>query len=203
MKAMLRTASVAGLALALAACGPKAEQSAEGVANAVDQSMEAAGNVAGNAVDATVDALTPTPGNQEFVDKAARGDAFEIAAARLAADHAASQKVKDFAVMMVEAHTQSTAKLKDAAKEARPALTPDASLTRDQGAKLADLDKLKGADFDKAYIAGQVDAHEDALSLLRAYAEKGDILPLKTAAQEIVPIVEKHLDMARTLKNSL
>ena len=66
--------------------------------------------------------------------------------------------------------------------------------------KLDDLAKLKGADFDKAYIDNQVSAHEDALSLMKNYADNGDTPSLKAAAGEIAPVVQKHLDMAKALK---
>ena len=62
------------------------------------------------------------------------------------------------------------------------------------------LKPLKGKDFDKAYIDGQVSAHEDALSLMKGYADKGDTPSLKTAAGEIAPVVQKHLDMVKALK---
>ena len=101
--------------------------------------------------------------------------------------------------MMVAAHTESTAKIKAAAKAASPAITPDATLTKDQAEDLAELKTLKGAAFDKEYIDGQVDAHEDALDLMRKYAADGNVVSLKQAAGEIAPVVEKHLSSARAL----
>lgn len=200
MKATISMMSVA--MLALAACSPKAEQSMETAANSTGNALEAAGAMASNAVDATVDAVTPTPSTQNFVDKAAKSDGFEIAAAKLAAIHADAQPVKDFAAQMIKAHTESAAKIKAAAEASMPALTPDTRLTADQTKKLADLSKLNGAAFDKAYIAGQVEAHEDALSLMQNYARNGTTEPLKKAASEIAPTVQKHLDMAKALKSA-
>ncbi|WP_232475956.1 DUF4142 domain-containing protein [Flavisphingomonas formosensis] len=199
MNKTISIATVTSLALALAACGPKAEQTADSAANGASNTLEAAGNMASNAVDATKDALTPTPSGQEFADKAAKSDAFEIAAAKLAATNAAAAGVKEFAATMLKAHTESTAKIKKAASEASPAITPDATLTSDQQDKLDSLGKLKGADFDKEYVDEQKDAHEDALSLMQDYAKNGDVPSLKTAAGEIAPVVQKHLDMVKTL----
>jgi putative membrane protein len=187
------------LSLALVACGPKTEKAADSAANAAGDTLEAAGNIASNAVDATSNALTPTPTGQEFVNKAAKSDAFEIAAAKLAATNASSAAVKDFAAEMIKAHTASTAKIKAAASAASPAITPDPTLTSDQQEDLADLGKLKGADFDKSYIDGQEDAHQDALSLMNGYAKDGDVASLKAAAAAIAPVVAKHLDMVKAL----
>ncbi|HZV56069.1 MAG TPA: DUF4142 domain-containing protein [Sphingobium sp.] len=49
----------------------------------------------------------------------------------------------------------------------------------------------------------QVDAHEDALALMRKYAADGETASLKTAAASIAPVVEQHLARARTLDDAL
>ena len=195
MNAKLRVGALA-LAVALAACSQKAQ---DHTANAVTDIGSDIDNFADNTVDAAGDALNPTPTGQEFADKAAKSDAFEIAVAKLAQKEATSTDVKKFAADMIKAHTDSTAKVKAAAASASPAITPNPDLTEDQAEKLADLGKLKGADFDKAYIDGQVDAHEDALSLMQNYAKDGEVASLKAAAGDIAPVVQKHLDMAKAL----
>jgi putative membrane protein len=191
--------TTAALVLGLAACGPKSNEAASSAGNSADNARDAVGNATSNAVVVTREAVTPTPTGQEFADRAARSDAFEIAAAKLVADHAASADVKSFAKKMIAAHTESTAKIKAAAKKADPAIRPDPTLTSDQNDKLTDLGKLNGADFDKKYIAGQVDAHKDALVLMQGYAKDGDVPSLKMAAGEIAPIVQQHLEMAKAL----
>jgi putative membrane protein len=192
----LRYLTPFALAISLAACGPKTDQAAGDAGNAVGTAAADTGNAVGGAVDSVVN---PTPSAQEFVDRAAKSDAFEIAAAKLAETNASSADVKAFAKKMIAAHTDSTLKIKKAAEGAAPAITPDATLSDDQKGKLDDLRKLKGADFDKAYASGQVDAHEDALSLMRTYADKGEAPTLKAAAGEIAPVVSGHLDMAKAL----
>lgn len=192
-------ASTAALALSLAACGKKAEQTADTVANGAVETADAAGAMASNAMVDAKQALSATPSGPDFVNKAAKSDAYEIAAAKLAVTNASSQAVKDFAAEMITAHTASTAKIKAAAATATPAITPDPTLTSDQNDDLAELAKKKGAEFDEAYIDDQVDAHQDALALMRDYAEHGDTAALKTAAGEIAPVVQKHLDHAKSL----
>ena len=186
-------------ALALGACSPKAEQKADNAFNDTGAAVSGALNSTGNAIDNAKQALRTTPTGQEFAYAVAKSDAFEIEAAKLAATNAQSPQVKAFAGMMVAAHTESTAKIKAAAKAASPAITPDATLTKDQAEDLAELKTFKGAAFDKEYIDGQVDAHEDALDLMRKYAADGNVVSLKQAAGEIAPVVEKHLSSARAL----
>lgn len=199
MKKIMLIASTAALSLTLAGCGKKAEQAAETVSNSAAETADAAGAMASNAMVDVKQAVTATPTGQEFLNTAAKSDAFEIAAAKLALTNGASQAVRDFAADMIKAHTESTAKLKAAAATASPALTPDATLTADQTEDLAELGKKKTAEFDEAYIDDQVDAHQTALALMRDFAEHGDVASLKTAAGEIAPVVQKHLDHVKSL----
>ena len=201
-KLMIATAPLA-LALAIAGCGTKASDTAAATGNSVGNAADDAGNAISNTAGDVKEALTPTLTGQEFVDRAAKSDAFEIASAKLAKEKAASADIKAFAAMMIEDHTGSTAKIKSAAAKASPALTPDPTLTDDQNSKLADLGKLSGADFDKEYASQQVVAHESALSLMTVYADKGDVASLKTAAGEIAPKVQSHLDKIKAIKGKL
>ena len=201
MRKSITFIAIAG-GLALMGCA-KSEQAASSVQNGTVNFADDAGNAISNAADHIADAVTPTPTAQEFVDKAAKSDAFEIASAKLAKDKAASADLKSFAAMMIEDHTGSTAKIKKAAAAASPAVTPNPELTADQQGKIAKLDKLSGADFDKEYAAQQVDAHETALSLMKDYAEKGDAAPLKAAAGEIQPKVETHLEKIKAIRDKL
>ena len=198
MRKSLFLVSVAAIAM-LAACGPRTDRAADTAGNGVDNAMVAMGDTASNVADTVKDAVTRTPTGQEFADTAAKSDAFEIAAAKLAETRASSADVKSFAKKMIAGHTESTAKIKAAAAKAEPPIKPDSTLTDDQNGKLDDLRKLKGEDFDTAYISGQVAAHKDALSLMKTYADKGEVQSLKTAAAEIAPVVQQHLDMAEAL----
>lgn len=199
MNKLVLIASAGALSLGLASCGQQAQNTAESATNSAMETADTAGAMASNAMVDVQQAMTPTPNGQGFVDKAAQSDAFEIAAAKIAATNAASQAVKDFAAEMIKAHGESTAKIKAAAAAASPALTPNATLTEDQNEDLAELRARKDAEFDERYIDGQVDAHQDALALMRDYAEHGDTTSLKTAAGEIAPVVQKHLDHAKML----
>lgn len=199
MSKSIFAASAAILALTLAGCGPKAENTADAVANSASNAADAAGAMASNASVDVEQALTATPNGQEFVNRAARTDAYEIEAAKLAQANGASADVKAFAADMIKAHTESTAKIKAAAAKATPVIVPDPALTADQSKDLADLAKKKGAEFDEAYVDAQVDAHQTALAMMRDYAEKGDTPTLKAVAGEIAPIVQAHLDHAKSL----
>jgi len=184
----------------LAGCNDTNEQRVNNAANSVDAFAERAEDRIENAADNAMMAVRPAPSALDFVNRAAKGDAFEIAAAKLAATSAASAEVKAFAAQMITAHTDSTAKIKAAAGKASPAIVPDAALTREQTKDLEKLRAKTGAAFDDEYMDGQVEAHEDALALMRSYATGGKDAALKAAAGEIAPVVEGHLKMARELE---
>ncbi len=191
------------LALLIAGCGQKASDAADSAQNgASDLASEAATSISDAAADVK-EAVTPTPTGAEFADKAAKSDAFEIAAAKLARQKASLPEIKTFAAMMITDHTGSTAKIKKAASEADPVITPNPALTDDQNSKLADLGKMSGADFDRAYVSQQIDAHEQALALMKLYADHGDVPSLKAAAAAIEPKVQMHLDAIKAIKSKM
>jgi putative membrane protein len=201
MHKIILVASASLLSLSLASCGQQAQNTAASATNGAMDTADTAGAMASNAMVDVQQAVTPTPTGQEFVDRAAKSDAYEIAAAKIAQTSATSQAVKDFAAEMIKAHTESTAKMKAAAAAASPALNPNPALTEDQNEDLAELRAKKGREFDEAYVDDQVNAHQTALAMMRDYAEHGDVVSLKTTAGEIAPVVQKHLDHAKTLDN--
>jgi len=191
------------LALLIAGCDHKASDTVDSAkSSASDLASDTATSISNAAADVK-EAVTPTPTGAEFADKAAKSDAFEIAAAKLARAKAGLPEIKTFAAMMVTDHTSSTAKIKKAASAADPAITPNPSLTDDQNQKLADLDKLSGDDFDRKYVSQQIDAHEQALALMTLYADHGDVPSLKAAAGEIKPKVQMHLDAIKAINSKL
>ena len=179
--------AVAAIALSTAACGKKDD--------ANDNVAADPGIVAG-ASNAATPATTPASAGQSFADAAAASDTFEIESSRLAASKAGAAKVKRFAEQMIKAHTDSTAKLKTAAAGFAGDY-PGPALTAATG-QLESCAK-SGADFDQAYGAAQVDAHQTTLDALKAYSANGEVASLKAFATELVPIVTGHLNMAKGL----
>lgn len=136
---------------------------------------------------------------QQFADTAAASDMFEIESSKLAQDKATTDAIKEFAAMMVKDHTNSTAKLKDAAAKAEPAIKPNPAMNAEQSANLEALRAASGAEFDALYKAQQVDAHQKALAALQGYAANGDVPALKTFAGETAKVVEGHLKHASSM----
>jgi len=191
-------ALLSATALALAGCGHKEETTT--TTNSVTEQSGSTTVADTNIPDNSVVAAPVLGAGQAFANAAAASDAFEIAESELAAASAHSAAIKSFAKKMVEAHTGSTAKLKTVAAGLSPAVTPDPTLTPDQQAKVDALKTKTGADFDTAYAADQVAAHQATLDAVRSYSTSGDVPELKTFATGLVPTVTAHLNMAKGLK---
>jgi len=189
---MLRIAGMTVLAasLALAACDQNPNNETPG------SSVE--GTPMANEVVPPEPVVTSLP-RQDFADTVAASDAFEIASARLAAEKASTPEIKAYAQKMIEAHNTSTEKLKKEAGALTPAIKPDPVLSLEQQKKLDELGKLSGAEFERAYVADQIAAHEKALEVVQAYSADGDEPKLKTFATDAVKMVSDHLAEARKL----
>ena len=191
-------ALLSATALALAGCGHKDETTT--TTNSVTAESGSTTVADTNIADNSVVAAPVASGGQAFANTAAASDAFEIAESQLAATSAHSAAIKSFAKKMIEGHTGSTAKLKTVTAGLSPAITPDPTLTPDQQAKVDALKVKTGADFDTAYAADQVAAHQATLDALKSYSTSGDVPGLKTFATGLIPTVTAHLNMAKGLK---
>ena len=138
-----------------------------------------------------------------FVAAAAMSDMYEIAAAQIAMEKSHDSKVKQFAGTMIKAHSKTTAELTDILTEEKLNVTPPATMDTRRQTLINDLHGVKDADFDERYISQQVDAHEEALILMRGYHNSGDNKTLKAFAGKVENAVKMHLAMATRLTKSL
>jgi putative membrane protein len=200
------TATAASL-LALAACNkgggspPAATDSANSAAATSSPVVAAAEDATAAGVGQVSAATTMTAGG--FVTAAATSDMYEIQAAKIAEQKATSPAVKKFAAKMVHDHTASTAKLKSILAAGTVTATPPTDLDERRKGMINNLDAAAPADFDKTYVDQQVAAHGEAETLLKGYVDKGDNAALKTFATGILPTVEAHLAMVKSMKDSM
>lgn len=141
-----------------------------------------------------------SPLTTEFISKASATDAFEVDAGRVASQRSKTAAVRDFANMMVTDHTTTTNDLRQILVKDKLPISKNPSPDPTQAKLLADLKGATKAGFDRAYVHTQVVVHEQALKLMKTYAEQGDNPDLKAAAAKTAPIVAHHLEMARKLE---
>ena len=135
-----------------------------------------------------------------YVAQAGAGDMFEKQSSQLVAN-SQNQQVAQYAQMMIQDHTKSTSDIVAAAQADGVAPAPPKLMPKQQ-AMLSQLEKAEGSKRDALYIKQQVAAHQQALALHQGYAKGGDKTNLKQTASTVVPVVQHHLEEAKSLKAS-
>jgi putative membrane protein len=136
-----------------------------------------------------------------FVREAAASSTAEVEHGELATQNASSADVKQFAKRMVDDHTKANSELKSIASKKQ--ITIPAELTGKHKAMQDKLSKLQGAEFDKAYMAHMVTAHQEAVNLFQREAKSGKDDEVKAWAEKTLPTLQEHLKMARDINAKL
>lgn len=136
------------------------------------------------------------PKTSDFVNEAATSDMFEIQSSQLAAQRTTGD-VQSFANQMVTDHTKTTSELKGLAPQLKVSLPNQ--MTSSQQSMLDKLKGLQGNDFAKQYMDDQVSAHKNAVSLFQRYGKSGRNDKLKDWANQTLPMLQHHLDMAQSI----
>lgn len=133
-----------------------------------------------------------------FASTAASAGKLEIDSSKLALDKAKSKDVKAFARMMIKDHTKAGKRLAAILKKNGDPAPADMLSTKDAEA-MQQLTSASDADFEKAYIALQTKAHEDAVALFKSYSSDPDNKRLGRFAKNTLPTLEMHLQHAKQL----
>jgi putative membrane protein len=143
-----------------------------------------------------------TPKPEEFAGSVAQSDGYELAAAQIALAQSRNPQVRAFAERMVADHESMARDLRDAAK-ASGLEPPMPHGGGDQARFLASLQSLRGNEVDREYGRQQMLAHTSALTVMQSYAEKGSDSNFRRMAASSSPVIERHLQSARQLLQSL
>ncbi|WP_024576573.1 MULTISPECIES: DUF4142 domain-containing protein [unclassified Afipia] len=140
-----------------------------------------------------------SPSTPDFVKQVAVSDIFEIASSKMAQEKGAPPD-KTFAAQMVTDHTKTSNELKALISSGKVEAQIPSGLDNPHQAKLDKLKSLSGADFSSSFRSMQVDAHKDAVDLFERYAKSGDNSDLQKWAQNTLPALKHHLEMAQGLE---
>jgi putative membrane protein len=143
---------------------------------------------------------TEIPSVQDFVNKVAISDMFEIQSSQLALSKEPDKDTKPFAQRMVSDHQKTSSESKSLIDAGKVNATLPTALDSEHHKMLDDLKAKSGKDFDQSYDQTQVQAHEDAVALFDAYAKGGEDAALKRWAAKTLPHLKQHLKMAQKLK---
>jgi putative membrane protein len=134
---------------------------------------------------------------EEFVQRAAASDSFEIQTGNLALQKSTMTEVREFAQEIINDHTASSQELMSLAQQKN--IQMPTTLPEDKQNKVNRLSGLSGTEFDKAFSDEQEEAHEEAVELYEQAAEDLEDADLRAFAQRTLPVLRMHLEHARTL----
>ncbi|MBS0612261.1 MAG: DUF4142 domain-containing protein [Proteobacteria bacterium] len=131
----------------------------------------------------------------------------DIDAGKLAVSKASSSKVKDFAKLMITDHTGVNRSATNLVTKLH--VTPESSdtsrnLRKGGDDNLANLGKLNGSAFDKAYVDHEVAYHQAVLDAVdKTLIPSASNAELKALLVKVRPAFEAHLEHAKHLQSSL
>ena len=144
------------------------------------------------------------PSDPQIAGIVVTADQIDIDAGKLAKSHTKNKEVSKFAQQMITDHTAVNKQAGALAKKL--GVTPEDSDTTKslkQGAadNVANLKKLKGAQFDKAYVDHEVAYHQAVLDAIdKVLVPSAENAELKGLIVKVRPAIATHLEHAKHLQ---
>jgi len=103
---------------------------------------------------------------------------------------------------MLRDHQKTTRELKGMLPQLKGVAASQMPIRLDQQHQtlVLQLQGAQGAEFDRVFVQQQVQSHQTAVDLFRAYAQSGDNEQLKQWASQTLPSLEEHLRQAQELQ---
>jgi putative membrane protein len=139
--------------------------------------------------------------DKDFLMQAYTACFADVKHSELAEKQATNDKVREFARQLVKDHTKTN--------EQFGALALTNKLAAITGLEKGDVDvhdrlaKLKGEDFDRAYIRQMVADHEKAVRLFEGEVKSGTDAKLKEFAEKTLPMLRDQLKQAREIAKAI
>jgi len=133
--------------------------------------------------------------DRKFLQDAAIGGIEEVELGKLAVQEAASDQVRQIGQRIADDHTQANEQLQSLAQA--KGLSLPTRLDAKHQKEVDRLQKLSGAEFDRAYIKLMIEDHQKDIREFRKVAEHGADADIKSLAAATLPKLHDHLAMAR------
>lgn len=135
-----------------------------------------------------------------FIKHAADANMTEIQLGKIAQDNSQDQAVKDFGARMVKDHTNAEDQLKPIAEKMNVAIPDHVSKAHQE--LIDKVSKMKGAEFDKEYDPAMVKDHKKVIAMFEKAKSNVKDADLRKFAEDTLPVLHEHLDMAKKLPSS-
>ncbi len=134
---------------------------------------------------------------KKFATEAAQGGVAEVEMGQLALQKATSPEVKQFAQRMVSDHTQANQELMQLAKS--EGMDLPSQVDAKHKSAMERLQGMNGSAFDAAYMQSMVQDHDQDVADFQKEAQSGSDPGLKAFAQKYLPVLQQHLQMAKSV----
>ncbi|EJM59488.1 putative outer membrane protein [Pseudomonas sp. GM50] len=136
----------------------------------------------------------------EFINEASAKGMADIEASRLAHQKTESKEVKDYTIVVINDLTTANQHLAKIAKQLDLPVAPREEVMDKAKALIPEV--KDDASFDQAYAASQVKTTQETIEQLQQQAQTTDVPQIKAFAEETLPKLQNHLQMARALQAS-
>jgi putative membrane protein len=139
--------------------------------------------------------------DKSFAKEAAMGGMAEVELGKLAQQNAQNDDVKQFGARMEQDHSAANQQLMSILTDKD---VPVPQQFDEKHRKTLDkLSKMRGAEFDRAYMREMAEDHDKTVKKFRDEAQHGNDADLKAFAQKTLPVLEQHQKMAHDISKSL
>jgi putative membrane protein len=142
-------------------------------------------------------ALAANPEADAFMQKAIEGNLAEIQVGQLAQQKGATQGVRHFGTVLQQDHSTANQQAMSAASSM--GVTAPSQPGPKEQAEYQHLAALSGSRFDKAFVKAMVKDHKKDIAVYKKEARASNS-PAATYAQQSLPVLHKHLQLAESLE---
>jgi len=132
-----------------------------------------------------------------FIQKAIEGNLAEIKVGQLAQQKGATEGVRHFGTVLEQDHSKANQQAMAAASSM--GVTPPSEPDAKHQAIYQHLASLSGSQFDKAFVKAMVKDHKKDIAEFKKEAKSSNS-PASTYAQQVLPDLNKHLQLAESLE---
>jgi putative membrane protein len=140
--------------------------------------------------------MAPSPAkDQHFMTEAIEGDLSEVNMGKLAQQKGQSDQVKQFGLALQQDHGEHLQKAQQLASQ--NGMKTPSEPSEKQKAIYSRLESMSGDRFDRAFAQAMVRDHQEDIKKYQKEAAANS--PLSDFARQTVPVLQKHLEMAKSL----
>lgn len=139
--------------------------------------------------------------DSKFMMMLATGGMNEIGLSQTALSKSTNEEIKQYAQKMIDDHTMAGDELKTLASSKM--VTLPMTMDAKHMAMNEKLSAMTGMEFDMMYIKAMVKDHEKTVAMLQKESNGGKDPEAKAFAAKLLPTVQGHLDMAKTMMTAM